>query len=140
MTTATETRIRFLTKFPDHELIIEPARKPRQMTDGTWTPGAAGRKIEFIGNEYVTADPAEIEFLRNHPLFNADIWEFGAAPGELKPTEREQRDAIIQASVARDVPALQKIKLEESETHNRATVIEAVESALRSIAGAHQEV
>jgi hypothetical protein len=34
-----------------------------------------GRKIEFQGGVYTTADPDEIKFLRNHRMFKIDFHE-----------------------------------------------------------------
>lgn len=142
MTTETPTQtIRFLTKYPEHVLVMEPARPERQFTDGTRAQGSPGRRIHFTAeNQYETSDPEEIAFIRNHRLFNQDVWEYGAAPGELRPTISERLTEIVAASTDRDADALSRIKVEEAETHNRAIVIDAAESALRSIAGVAQEV
>lgn len=142
MTTETPAKtIRFLTKYPNHVLVVSPARKDRQFSDGTWARGNEGKRIEFNAeNQYETSDPGEIEFLRSHRLFNQEIWEYGAAPGELRPTISERLAEILAASTERDADEINRIKLEESETHDRAIVIDAAESALRSIAGVPQEV
>jgi hypothetical protein len=139
--TTVETRESlFLSKYPEHKLIVQNARQPYVGADGRRMEGVAGRYIQFDKtNQFKTSDPEEIKFIREHSLFGTDIWEFGRAPGEAQPTVAVQLSAITRASVERDAVALKELIDAERSTHNRALILEQAETALAQIAGVDSE-
>lgn len=94
-----------------------------------------GRVIEFSDHEYQTSDPVEIEFIRNHELFNSKIWEKGNAPDEPKPTIQTQTAAIAKAAAAGDVAAINEVLRVERETHNRDVVFAVASAAVEGLEG-----
>lgn len=63
---------KFISKCPNQILTVIPNR--RQVQDGIVIP-KPGQHINFSGGEYSTDDKREINFIRQHAMFNVSITE-----------------------------------------------------------------
>jgi hypothetical protein len=110
--------------------------------DGRLTTTMLREQAERVGLEPEQAASRAIATIRELDQFNTQapnaIWEEGKAPNEPKPTVDERNGQIARATARRDVPALEAIVADETETHNRRVVIRAAEHAIRSIAEAEE--
>jgi hypothetical protein len=70
--------MKFLSKYRNHKLIVEPTRMIVQ--DGM-AYSQPGKMIEFHDFSYETTDKKEISFLRGHKLFGSTVFE------DKQPTE-----------------------------------------------------
>lgn len=64
--------VKFVSKCHNQVLVRVPNRT--QIVDGIVMP-VAGKRIAFQNFEFVTSDPQEISFIRNHALFGSAVAE-----------------------------------------------------------------
>jgi hypothetical protein len=132
--TDTKTKIKFVSQLPDLNLWVKAPVYKRDETGHI--ERVPGHQVQFVHGVYETSDETEIEALRRDPLFGhqaGGIFEMAPDPADLKPSEAEQYDAIAFYGIQRDTKGLGELIQSEKETHNRTSVIEAAERAIRDI-------
>lgn len=138
--TATKTKpkkqkaITFYSRFPDLTIVRKKRRHMRDADGEVYgisgpEEGESPWEVQFNGSLLTTDDPVLLDFLRDRPNFNVDIWEDGSAPDEPRPTAEDQHKAITAATVEADAEALDELIAQERMTHNRAPIIRAAEFA-----------
>jgi hypothetical protein len=138
-------KVTFMSRFPDLTLTRIPedyildargaviGKQKPEPDESPWS-------YSFDNSILETSDPVAIEFIREHELFNRDIWEAGAAPDEPKPTNAEQMAIISQAAATRDVEAIEALIEDEKNNHDRLPIIQAAEAALSALEGLPTEL
>lgn len=109
--------------------LIQQGKEPQEIDRTPW-------RAEFENGILTVEDPALIEWLRSHRLFNnveRGFYEQGNAPDEPKPTLTQQTQAIGAASAIGDLERLEEILALEKDTHNREPVLAAAEAAITGI-------
>ncbi len=134
MPTATATKpAKFRTPVRDLRVVRVPRR--RKLAEDGSQFFTDGHTITFDGFEYETADPNEIDFLRERmrlsPSGSTNIVEVTDA--EMAPDSGPALDAIAKAAVEADEETLAGILDEERERFKRPDVVRAAEGALRAL-------
>lgn len=78
-------------------------------------------------------------WLRSHNGFNQNYWEIGNEPDAMRPSVEEMLREITQAAVLVDLDRLKELRRSEDETHQRQTVIGAIDDALDAAMAAIEE-
>lgn len=128
----TPERIRFRSRGVNYALTIEPARTRLNDFGKEEIPG---RRISFAPDgEYVTSDPVEIAALRATPMLNLEVFEVGAEPDAIPPSD-DVLDRIMQAAMELDAETLEAIEATEVAGYNRRDVLASVRSAQLRVRG-----
>jgi hypothetical protein len=130
--------VSFMSRFPDLTMIripVEHIYGQRGEIRGITSPepDESPWSVQFIDSYFETDDETIIEFIREHELFNTDVWEAGAAPDEPQPTYSDQMKAISVAAATRNIPELEAVIKEEKKTHNRPPILQAADAAIEAI-------
>lgn len=130
----------FIAKCSNQLLTMSPSTPAVKALNGAIIAAAdPGRHIQFVDGRFETSDSEEIEFLRDHKLFNSRFYEEGNAPDEPKPTVKEQLSAVARAIAASDPDAIQAVLDEERATHDRDVVTSAAQEGLVALADEGEE-
>jgi len=130
--------VTFMSRFPDLTLIriaqdYQYDARGKVLGVEKPEPDESPWSYSFEDSILETEDDICITFIREHELFNRDIWEAGAAPDEPKPTNGEQMKAISIAAANRDVVALEELIEDEGKNHDRLPIIQAAEAAISAV-------
>jgi hypothetical protein len=112
--------------------LVREGKEPLDFDTSPW-------KIQFQLNQYQTADPVIIDWLRGLDLFNfngpSGFWELveSVDVNDLEPTAEDQLRELQDALMKHDPDAAEIVLLVEKETHNRPQVLKAAESAVASL-------
>lgn len=117
-------RVTFISRYRDHELVMEPATDV--IAGGRIVGSAPGKRIQFTNGRLVTDDQAVIDFIRRR-LLAPDapaIHELDAQAEAPDPT-----DVLVELATANAVETRQILET-ELEGWERPKVIEACNSKL----------
>jgi hypothetical protein len=112
----------------------------RYVDQGGETVVTAGVHYDFApAGEFTTDDADVVDYIRQSPGFNVEVWEVGNEPDRV-PSAEPELDRIMDARLALDVDTLDEIEHRERETWKRPIVLETIESARRSLRRAEADL